>query len=102
MEAWLAGKSTNTILISPATAPQTASPKPIDLKSQAAGASAVPKTNTSDQKLVPMLPSSVVTPDKLTAVNTGEIKGVAEETTPIEVVLDSDPPPTPAPRPLLK
>jgi TonB family protein len=62
----------------------------------------VAKPNVSDKRLLPALPTSDVTTDKLNAVNSGEFKPVVGDTKVLTVVLDSEPPPVPEPKPVLK
>ena len=53
-------------------------------------------------KQAPSLPTSSIATDKLTATNTAEVKNVAANSSNTKVVLDSEPPPSPAPRPILR
>ncbi len=62
----------------------------------------VTKPKVYHQKRLPSLPTSTVNADKLYAMNSGEVKPVVGETTSLTVVLDSEPPPSPAPQPILK
>jgi TonB family protein len=50
----------------------------------------------------PSLPTSSIATDKLTATNTAEVKNVAANNSSTKVVLDSEPPPSPAPKPILR
>lgn len=62
------------------------------------------KPKASKQQVLPMLPASSVTADKLNEMNSAEVEkgmGGAETKAPL-VVLDSEPPPIPAPKLILK
>ena len=62
------------------------------------------KPKASNQQVLPVLPASSVTADKLNEMNSAEVeKGLAgAETKAPLVVLDSEPPPIPAPKLILK
>ncbi len=62
------------------------------------------KPKASNQQVLPLLPASSVTVDKLNEMNSAEVeKGLAgAETKAPLVVLDSEPPPIPAPKLILK
>jgi len=53
-------------------------------------------------KPAPSLPTSSIATDKLTATNTAEVKNVAANNSNTKVVLESEPPPSAAPRPILR
>jgi len=53
-------------------------------------------------KPAPSLPTSSMATDKLTATNTAEVKNVAANNSNTKVVLESEPPPSAAPRPILR
>ena len=70
-------------------------------KSEPAAESAANK-QPAPPKPAPSLPTSSIATDKLTATNTAEVKNVAANNSTTKVVLDSEPPPSPAPRPILR
>lgn len=56
----------------------------------------------SPPKAAPSLPTSSMAADKLSATNTAEVRNVASNTGSPKVVLESEPPPSNAPKPILR
>ena len=85
------------------TASNTAGPVKLnpEPKSEPAAESAANK-QPAPNKPAPSLPTSSIATDKLTATNTAEVKNVAGNNSTTKVALESEPPPSPAPRPILR